>query len=125
MAEVIDLERRQSKQRRVEKARARRRAQAVASVLSCGVCPRRCAHCGLAIEPYTPPAAEAPYPFCEVCQEEYEAFRRREEGGATREAFWHTDEWSECWRTWLAHMRASQAFRGSAVFLRLMEEHLD
>lgn len=125
MAEVIDLSQRQGKQGRIEQARARRRAQAVASVLSCGCCPRRCAHCGQPVEHYAPPPVEAPYPFCEVCQEEYEAYRRREQGAQAREAFWHTDEWAACWRTWLAHMQAGQAFRASAAFLRLMEENLD
>ena len=82
MAEVIDLKRRKSKERRIAEGRARRRAQAVASSLSCGMCPRRCAHCGHARGVHGPPAGgDAPYPFCEVCQEEYEAFRRREEGG--------------------------------------------
>ncbi len=124
MAEVIDLQRRKSKERRIAEGRARRRAQAVASSLSCGLCPRRCAHCGMAVEYSAPPPADAPYPFCEVCQEEYEAFRRREQGGEP-EAFWHTDEWAEAWRTWLAHMRAGAAFRSSPAFLKLMEEHLE
>ena len=124
MAEIIDLKRSKSKKRRIDEGRARRRAEAVASSLSCGMCPRRCAHCGLAVEYSAPPPLDAPYPFCEVCQEEYEAFRRQEEGGEP-EAFWHTKEWADAWRTWLAHMRASQAFRGSSAFLKLMEEHLD
>lgn len=125
MADVIDLKKRQSKKQRIDKGRNRRKAEAVASMLSCGVCPRRCAHCGMAIEHFSPPPLDALYPFCEVCQDEYEAYRRRENGDDCREAFWHTDEWADCWRTWLAQMRASEAFRGSAVFLRLMEEHLD
>jgi len=124
VAEVIDLKRRKSKERRIAEGRARRRAQAVASSLSCGVCPRRCAHCGLAVEYMVPPPADAPYPFCEVCQEEYEAYRRQEKGGE-QEAFWHTEEWAEAWRAWLAHMRAGDAFRRSPAFLKLMEEHLD
>lgn len=63
MAKVIELNQRQDQQRRRQRAQARRRAQAVASALACGLCPRRCAHCGLAIEdPVTAPS-EAPYPF--------------------------------------------------------------
>lgn len=71
-----------------------------------------------------PPPVDTPYPFCEVCQEEYEAFRRMEKGGKP-EAFWHTPQWAGTWRTWLAYMQASQEFRGSPAFLKLMEEHLD
>ncbi|MBU1274907.1 MAG: hypothetical protein KJ720_05975 [Proteobacteria bacterium] len=124
MAEVIDLKGRKSKERRIAEGRDRRRAQAVASALSCGLCPRRCAHCGQAVEFVAAPPAEMPYPFCEVCQEEYQAFRRLEKGGEP-EAFWHTPQWAGTWRNWLAYMQANQEFRGSPAFLKLMEEHLD
>lgn len=125
MAEVIDLKRRRTKDKRIAEGRARRRAQAVASALSCGACPRRCAHCGLPVEQMMPPPVDAPFPFCEVCQDEYEAYRRRERGSAEKEAFWHNDEWAETWRAWLAHMKAGAKFRKTPAFLKLMEEHLD
>jgi hypothetical protein len=124
MAEVIDLRQRDSKERRVRQARARRRAQAVASALSCGLCPRRCAHCGMAIdEPPLPGRDLGPYPFCAPCLEEYRAFQRWEEGIQEPEAYWHTDQWAEMWRSWLRHMEASDQFRRSAEFLRLMQEN--
>lgn len=125
MAEVIDLNQRQNKQRRKQKARARRRAQAVASALACGLCPRRCAHCGLAIEDPVMSPMEAPYPFCGPCLEEYQAFKRRADGEPQAEAFWHNQAWADAWRTWLEFMRHKEEFRQSAAFLRLMEEHSD
>jgi hypothetical protein len=125
MAEVIELQPREALERKRHRESARRRAAAVASALACGLCPRRCAHCGQTIEEQRPSPPEAPYPFCVECLEEYQAFRRREEGRATPEAFWHNDAWTEMWRSWLAHMKASDRFRGSAAFLRLMEEHRD
>ena len=125
MAEVIDLHRLQNQERRANQAKARARAASVAAALSCGLCPRRCAHCGLAIEEPTPPPLDAPYPFCGPCLEEYQAFRRREKGQDRPEAFWHTEQWARMWRGWLEHMRASDDFRRSPEFLRLMEEHQD
>lgn len=123
MAEVIDLNGRKHKERKRREARARRRAQAVAMAMSCGMCPRRCVHCGLPIdEPQTPPA-EAPYPFCGPCLEEFRAYRRRLEGNVRPEAYWHTEQWVDMWRTWLESMRANEEFRRSAEFLRLMREH--
>ncbi len=125
MAKVIELNQRQDQQRRRQRAQARRRAQAVASALACGLCPRRCAHCGLAIEePVTLPS-EAPYPFCGPCLEEYQAFRRRQQGQEQPEAFWHNDAWARSWSTWLEFMRSKEEFRQSAAFLRLMQEHID
>ncbi len=125
MAEVIDLERRKSAERRRRKARARRMAQAVASALSCGMCPRRCAHCGLPIDEPGLIPGDAPYPMCSPCLAEYRAYRRREQGDTTREAYWHTEQWENMWRTWLEAMQAGEEFRRSPEFLRLMQEHLD
>lgn len=125
MAEVIELQPREALERKRRQERARRRSAAVASALACGLCPRRCAHCGLTIEEPRPSPPEAPYPFCQECLEEYQAFRRREGGQTAPEAFWHTDGWAEMWRSWLLYMRAGDEFRRSAVFLRLMEEHQD
>ncbi|MCB2186465.1 MAG: hypothetical protein KQJ78_08615 [Deltaproteobacteria bacterium] len=125
MAEVIDISQRQAKENKKRDARARRKAQAVAAALSCGMCPRRCAYCGLPVESYTPPPAEAPYPFCDPCLEEYRAFARQEAGGGGPEAFWHTEEWARMWHNWLAYMKASESFRRSAAFQRLMEEFSD
>lgn len=125
MAEVIDLQRRAGAQRKERQALAQRRAGAVAAALSCGLCPRRCAHCGLAIEDPPIASSPAPYPFCGPCLEEYQAFCRREQGDASVEAFWHSQEWATMWRAWLEHMRASDHFRRSPEFLRLMEEHQD
>lgn len=74
------------------------------------------------IEYAVPPPKEAPYPFCEACLDEYQAFKRLEDGHAP-EAFWHTEEWAEAWRSWLKYMRAKDQFRQSPVFLRLIEEY--
>ncbi len=123
MAEVIDLNRLQHRERKANQDKARQRAQSVAAALSCGLCPRRCAHCGLAVEEPLLPPPEAPYPFCGPCLEEYQAFRRHERGQGAPEAFWHTERWASMWRSWLEHMRASDEFRRSPEFLRLMEEH--
>ncbi len=125
MAEVIELNRRQAKERKIRQGRARRRAQAVASALSCGLCPRRCAHCGLPIEDPPLPPMQAPYPFCQPCQEEYKAFKRWEEGLREQEAYWHTEDWAKMWRLWLEHMKAAEAFRASPEFLKLMQENQD
>lgn len=131
MAEVIDLNQRHKQGRKRLEDQARKRAAAVAGALSCGMCPRRCAHCGMAIEEAVIPPPEAPYPFCGPCLEEYQAFRRFERQPAEDqdqhqvEAFWHTPRWAEMWRAWLAHMRACDEFRRSAEFLRLMQEHQD
>ncbi|MBI4798709.1 MAG: hypothetical protein HY794_08255 [Desulfarculus sp.] len=125
MAEVIDLKRRAGAQRKERQALAQRRAGAVAAALSCGLCPRRCAHCGLAIEDPPIASSPAPYPFCGPCLEEYQAYCRREQGDASVEAFWHSPQWAEMWRAWLAHMRASDHFRRSPEFLRLMDAHQD
>lgn len=129
MAEVIDLNQRHKDSKKRLEDQARQRAASVAGALSCGLCPRRCAHCGMAIEEAVVPPPEAPYPFCGPCLEEYQAYRRfaaEPEGSAPRgEAFWHTPRWAEMWRAWLAHMRACDEFRRSAEFLRLMQEHQD
>lgn len=122
MAEVIDLKRRRSKEDRIRRARAQRRAQAVASALACGCCPHRCAHCGLPVEEGVQPMPETRFPLCGPCLEEYRAYKRREEGSDQAEAFWHTDQWRAAWRTWLEHMQAKEDFRRSAAFLQLMEE---
>ena len=122
VAEVIDIGQKTAKERRRREARAKRKAQAVASALSCGLCPKRCAHCGMTIEYYVPSPPEAPYPFCDVCLEEYRAFARRDKGDTIREAFWHTDQWADMWRSWLHYMKASDGFRKSAAFLKLMQE---
>lgn len=125
MAEIIDLHHRQNAQHQERMALAKRRAGAVAAALSCGLCPRRCAHCGLAIEEPPLVSAPAPYPFCGPCLEEYQAYQRRQGGLATPEAFWHTAQWQAMWRAWLEHMQASAEFRRSPECLRLMEEFQD
>ncbi len=125
MAEVIELQPREALERKRRQESARRRSAAVASALACGLCPHRCAHCGQTIEEPGAPQPEAPYPFCRECLEEYQAFRRREGGQTSPEAFWHTGEWAAMWRTWLMYMRAGDDFRRSAAFLRLMEERQD
>ena len=128
MAEVIDLRAREAKEEKKRRGRALRRAQAVAEALACGVCPRRCAHCGMPVDapPPGPPPKEAPYNFCAPCWEELNAFLRREKGQNEKaEAFWHTAEWAEVWRSWLANMKAREAFRRSATFLKLMEKIRD
>jgi hypothetical protein len=125
MAEVIDLNRRACAQKKDQQDQARRRAGAVAAALSCGLCPRRCAHCGLAIEDVPIGAAQAPYPFCGPCLEEYQAYQRREQGQPQIEAYWHSPEWAAMWRAWLEHMRAGERFRRSPEFLKLMAENQD
>ena len=125
MAEVIELSGRQAKERRRKKARADRRAAAIAAAMSCGLCPRRCAHCGLALEGAPVLVPEVPYPFCQPCAEELEAFRRYRQGDQDKEAFWHTDDWSRMWQSWLDHMGAMETFRRSGEFFRLMQEHED
>lgn len=121
MAEVIDLNPFEARERKRLKEDAKKRAAAVAGALSCGLCPRRCVHCGQAIETPQPPPMDAPYPFCSECLQELLAFKRREKGGQLQEAFWHTEEWAGMWRNWLAYMKASDDFRRSAAFLRLMQ----
>ena len=125
MAEIIELQHRQHVQQKERQALAKRRAGAVAAALSCGLCPRRCAHCGMAIEDTPMVSGPTPYPFCAPCLEEYEAYRRRQQGLATPEAFWHTPQWQAMWRAWLEHMRASDDFRRSPECLKLMEEFQD
>lgn len=125
MAEVIDLNTREVRERKRLAESAQRRAAAVAGALSCGLCPHRCVHCGMSIETPQPPPADAPYPFCGDCLEELRAFKRMEQGGTKPEAFWHTEEWAAMWRTWLAYMKAGDKFRGSAAFLRLMATRED
>lgn len=129
MADVIDLSARGAKEKKKLKARSERRAQAVAAALACGVCPRRCIHCGLPVEEPSAPLPEAPYNFCQPCKEELSAYLRRQKGQGggqmEPEAFWHTDEWAETWRTWLENMKARQAFRSSTAFLKLMNEYQD
>jgi hypothetical protein len=125
MADVIELQPREALERKRYRESARLRATAVASALACGLCPRRCAHCGQTIEEAWTSPTEAPYPLCPECLEEYQAFRRREQGLTAIEAFWHNDEWVEMWRSWLAHMKAGDRFRGSAAFMRLMKERQD
>lgn len=125
MAEVIDLKSRRGKEQRKLEGRARRRAEAVASALSCGSCPRRCAHCGMNLEQLIPPPREAPYSLCEVCHGELVAYLRRKEGLVDEDAFWHTEQWARRWQTWLEFMEANDAFRRSPAFLKLLEEHLD
>ena len=125
MAEVIDLHRRAGAQQKEQREQAQRRAGAVAAALSCGLCPRRCAHCGLAIEDVPAAASLAPYPFCGPCLEEYLAYQRRQQGQTQTEAYWHSQAWVEMWRAWLAHMRAGEQFRRSPEFLRLMAENQD
>jgi hypothetical protein len=125
MAEVIDLRGRKAKEQKKLKARARRRAAAVASAMSCGMCPHRCAHCGMPIEEPAPPSADVPFPFCLACFQEYQAYQRLEKGQTKPEAFWHTDQWAEMWRCWLKHMEAMEAFRRSPAFLHLMQESQD
>lgn len=124
MAEVIDIARRKGKERRKADARQRRKAQAVASALSCGLCPRRCAMCGQSVEDYLP-LGQAPYPFCEACHEEYLAFKRLEAGDGGDDAYWHNDQWAAMWRNWLSYMEASATFRQSPGFYRLMQEYSD
>jgi len=126
MAEVIELMPRKAKERKRLEARAARRAQAVAGALACGICPRRCAYCGMAIEDQPGGRPEGtPYSLCRDCYEEYQAFLRREQGAGEPEAFWHTEQWAEMWRTWLANMRAKEAFRNSRAFFKLMSHLQD
>lgn len=126
MAEVIDLKKRKTKQRRQTEGRNKRLAQAVASAMSCGMCPRRCAHCGMALEEaFIAMRERAPYPMCEPCQEEYFAYLRLREGVTEGQAYWHTERWAEMWAAWLRHMESVDKFRRSAQFLRLMEEYPD
>jgi len=122
MAEVIDLSRRTSKQRRIDQGRQRRKAEAVAAAMSCGICPRRCAFCGQGVEEPQPPLVKVPYPLCASCHDEATAFLRREEGLAD-DVFWHTEQWAAMWRGWLAFMEAAGKFRGAPEFLRLMQEY--
>jgi len=123
MAEVIDLKNRASRGIKVRRARARRRAQAVASALGCGVCPRRCAYCGMTLDDPVSAPGQGPYPFCPGCDGEYRDFLRWEEGlREEREKYWHTERWAGMWRSWLKHMEASEEFRRSAEFLRLIQE---
>lgn len=124
MADVIDLSRRnETKQRRRQEGRNRRKAEAVASALSCGMCPRKCAFCGQAIEYPEPPLSKVPYPLCDCCRDEAQAFLRYEEGLIDDNTFWQTEQWAHLWRSWLAHMDALGRFRNSREFLKLMQEY--
>ena len=89
MAEVIDLKGRKARDRKRLKARAMRRAQAVAGAMSCGMCPHRCARCGMGLED-GPAYGKSPWPMCSACYEEYLAYKRYKEGLEDKEAFWHT-----------------------------------
>jgi hypothetical protein len=101
----------------------RRKAQAVAAALACGLCPHRCAYCGLPIEDPVFSLRSAPYPFCDPCREEYLAFLRYQEGITDHVEYWHTEAWAAMWRSWLEHMKAGERFRRSPEFLRLMQEN--
>lgn len=124
MAEIIDLAKRKTKQSKRKEGRLKRTAQAVAAALSCGICPRRCAHCGLALEEvFIAMREKAPYPMCDPCQQEYFSYMRYREGIKQDQPFWHTEEWAEMWEAWLHHMESIDKFRRTAQFLRLMEEN--
>lgn len=125
MAEVIDLKNRRSQEQKRLRESATRRVRAVAGALACGLCPRRCSYCGLAIENPLAVAKEAPYPFCESCWEEYRAFKRREQNTGGQEAFWHNEQWGRMWRAWLGQMEAAEDFRRTPAFMKLMQEHQD
>ena len=124
MAEVIDLKGRKTRDRKRLEARAMRRAQAVAGAMSCGMCPHRCARCGMGLED-GPALGKSPWPMCSACHEEYLAYKRYKEGLEDREAFWHTAQWAEMWRAWLEFMQHTDQFRKSAVFTRLIQEIRD
>ncbi len=119
MAEVIDLRARGARQQK-DRA-ARERARGVAEALACGMCPHRCAYCGQPLDAAAP-TPSPPFPLCEACREEYLAYTRREAGEAIPEAYWHNPEWAAVWRTWLANLKAREAFRQSAPFQRLLDE---
>lgn len=122
MADIIDLRAREAQDNKRRQARIARRAQAVAASLACGACPRRCMHCGMPLDEPVYPPPQVPYNFCQACLEEYLAFVRGEKGRAKPEAYWHTKEWADTWRTWLANMKANEEFRRSAAFHKLMRE---
>ena len=125
MAEVIDLKDRKGQEQKKLRESAGRRMRAVAGALACGLCPRRCSYCGLAIENPLAVAGDSPYPFCESCGEEYRAFKRRDRKSAEQEAFWHNEQWERMWRTWLEQMQAAEEFRRTPAFMRLMREYQD
>jgi hypothetical protein len=101
---------------------ARRRAQAVASAMSCGMCPHRCSRCGLALDA-GPSSDLAPYPFCNACLEEYLAFQRAKTVTSIRTPFGTPPNGPRCGAPGWIIMRSTDAFSGSAAFMRLMQEH--
>ena len=121
MAEVIDLSQRLIREKRRRQAQERRRAEAVAEAMACGLCPHRCSHCGAVIDEYVLPLPEAPYPLCPTCTDELRAYLEYKRGEGSREAFWHNEQWERMWESWLAYMKAAQEFRRSPAFMRLMQ----
>ena len=123
MAEVIDLDGKKRQHEKDRREKAKKRAVAVAGALTCGLCPHRCAHCGLPIKDQVNLPAELNFPLCGICLEEYQAYKRKENGEKGREAFWHTEQWFATWRTWLEYMRTSDEFRRSPAFLKLIQDN--
>jgi hypothetical protein len=124
VAEIIELERRRqlSKAEEEEQLRAEK-LQLLRRILHCSRCSLKCARCGTHIEEEEKRLqSQSPYPFCAVCQEEYDAYLSRRRGDQSGTRYWQNEAWMDVWRTWLRHQRALDKYRSSSEFTTLLNE---
>jgi len=103
----------------------RRKIETLKKVFQCTRCMMKCAKCGTQIDSQggQPARYATPYPFCQMCCEEYEEYRARMDGKeADPRYYWHNEAWMKAWETWIEHQKRMEHYRQSKEFLQLLGE---
>ncbi len=124
MSKVIDIEDRlKLEQKKRAKVAKTKKVEAVRKIMQCTRCLARCMKCGIQFdtkEMYQ--RFKGPYRLCASCQEEYEEFLRRKEGGGESQYFWHNKQWLTMWQVWLDYQQAIKEYGESPEFIELLRE---
>jgi hypothetical protein len=106
-------------QKHQEKLEAARR------LFLCSGCPSKCSKCGVQIDVSDHAcvgAAEQVLRFCPSCSEDYSEYKRRKEGKATSQVYWHNEHWIAMWDAWLEYQKTINDYRKSKEFIQLLDD---
>jgi hypothetical protein len=125
MAEIIDLQKKQTEDRR-RKAFERRsnKMTQILKTFQCSRCAMKCMKCGSQMETAYSPKKDlsTPYKFCDSCGEEYREFLRRLHGRGDPEEYWYNQEWMGVWKAWMHYQDSLGRYEISEGFRRLLKE---
>jgi len=119
MADVIEIKER--KKRKIDSENIKK-IISVKKTMQCTMCTLKCAKCGMQMDTSDTHIRKLPFGLCQDCEEEYEEYQARLNGGETSPFYWRNKEWMAIWKTWIDYQESLKQYKESKEFMTLLNE---